>query len=414
METSQRKSNRRPPVLFLLAVGFFVGSFAGAAFGVFFALSIDTGRLADDAGMSPGLLRSADRLPSEDQGVIASVKAVLPSVVSVAVIKEVSFYNQTGPMFPFEDFFGLSLPSQPNTGNKTPAQKQAVGGGTGFVISEDGLILTNRHVIDDQDAEYEVTMQDGKKYQAKVLDRDGLLDVAVLKIEAKGLPIAVLGDSDRLEIGQTVIAIGNALSEYRNTVTKGVVSGVGRRVVAGGQTGFSEIIEEAIQTDAAINPGNSGGPLIDLNGRVIGINTAVNREGQSIGFAIPVNAAKVVIDSIRSSGRIIRPWLGVRYVLVTPEMAAKEGWSKDYGAHITRGPRSGDKAVLPASPAAKAGIVEDDILLEVDGTRIDIEHPLSSLIGKKRMGDTVAVLLLRGGKEMTVQVTLGELPDEIN
>jgi serine protease Do len=223
--------------------------------------------------------------------------------------------------------------------------------------------------------------------------------------------VPALGDSEKLDAGETVIAIGNALSEYRNSVTKGVISGINRRVVAGDGTGQSEVLEEALQTDAAINPGNSGGPLIDLNGEVIGMNSAVNRSGQSIGFAIPIDAVKVVIDSVKAQGRIVRPWLGVRYVMLTPDSAKANGLDVGYGAMIVGGTGSDTgPAIMKGSPAEKAGLKTGDVLLEIDGVKLDDAHALSSLIATRRAGDTIRITYLRDKAQHTLEATLGELP----
>lgn len=355
---------------------------------------------------------------SEDELVTALVKKVQPAVVSIAISKNVrSFSNRTGPnIFPFDDFFeqfGFPSPTpqpQPEQEQGPPSsgKKQVVGGGTGFVISSDGMILTNKHVVSDGEAEYAVTTNDGKQHPANVLALDPVNDLAIMKIDAKGLPTVTLGDSDRIAIGQTVVAIGNSLAQFPNTVTKGVISGLGRRVTAGDNRGMSEVIEGAIQTDAAINPGNSGGPLVSLRGDVIGINTAVSQAGQLIGFAIPINEAKRAIASVKKTGKIVRPWLGVRYVLVTKELAEKNQLSVDYGALIARGQTQTDFAVIPGSPADKAGLVENDIILEIDGVKIDEDHPLSRLVARKNPGDTIMLKVLSKGKEKAVKVVLGE------
>ena len=209
-----------------------------------------------------------------------------------------------------------------------------------------------------------------------------------------------------------MIAIGNTLAQYRNTVTRGVVSGIGRRVDAGGVGIGTEVIEGAIQTDAAINPGNSGGPLIDLEGKVVGINTAINREGQSIGFAIPINEAKQVIESVKKHGRIVRPWLGVRYVLLNEQIAQENQLAVNHGALVVHGPKQTDLAVIPGGPADKAGIRENDIILSADGVAVDTEHPLGLIIGKKNPGDKVVLLLRRGTEERSITVTLGEFPQK--
>jgi serine protease Do len=243
-----------------------------------------------------------------------------------------------------------------------------------------------------------------------VLARDTVIDLALMKIDAQDLPALTLGDSDALELGQTVVAIGNALGEFSNSVTRGIVSGVRRRIVAGGTLSGSEVIEEAIQTDAAINPGNSGGPLLTLDGMVVGVNTAVSERGQSVGFAIPINVAKQSIESVRQSGRIIRPFLGVRYTVITPEFAEKNRLPVDYGALVTRGSEPGAVAIVPGSPADKAGIVENDIILEADGTKIDLDHSLVGIIGRHKVGDTLDFKLYHKGDTETVAVTLAEMP----
>ncbi len=395
-----------------LTAGFLAGSFAGAAFGVFFALSLNQSQFPPPAPLpSAGTAVAV----SEDARVIGAVKKVSPSVVSIAVLKDVSqIYNQANPFFSFNEFFGIAppAPALPKPGG-APPPKQQVGGGSGFIISSGGLVLTNKHVVLDDGAEYQVNLQDGRSFKATMLAKDVILDLAVLKIDAKDLPVVDLGDSDKLQIGQTVIAIGNVLAEYQNTVTKGVVSGINRRVVASEGGNYSEVIDEAIQTDAAINPGNSGGPLVDLQGKVVGVNTAINQAGQSIGFAIPIDAAKVVIDSVRKTGKIERPWLGVRYALVTKDLAQANGLGVDYGALVVRGSGANEPAVVSGSPADKAGIVEHDILLEIEGVRIDADHSLSIAVSRKRAGDVVRLKVLHQGKERTVDVILGQLPDSI-
>ncbi|MCD6471094.1 trypsin-like peptidase domain-containing protein [bacterium] len=352
-----------------------------------------------------------------EKDTITAVKKVSPSVVSIVISKYVSkYYGNLEELFPYDEFFDFGFPFDfeffsPNPKN-FKKEKTKVGGGTGFVISsKEGLILTNKHVVSDKDAEYTVVTNDGQKYNAKVLARDPFNDIAVLKVKNINLPEVTLGDSDELEIGQTVIAIGNALGEYRNTVTKGVISAIGRTVVAGDTRG-SEVLENVIQTDAAINPGNSGGPLVDLKGRVIGINVAMNRAGQLIGFAIPINQAKTVIQSVKKYGKIIRPYLGVRYILINKAIAKNNNLKVDYGALIIRGRNPGDLAVVPGGPADKAGIVENDIILEVNGHKITEKHSLGREIERYKPGDKVKLKILHKGKEKIVWVTLGEYKEK--
>ncbi len=345
----------------------------------------------------------------EDSATIKVVSKVSPSVVSIIITKDLSkIYDQTGPnSFPFDDFFEFGFPF--GSESQTPQGKQEIGGGTGFIISPDGLILTNKHVVSDTEAEYTVLTNEGKKYDATVLGTDPFNDLAVVKIEASELPVVELGDSDKIKIGQTVIAIGNTLGEYRNTVTKGVISGINRQIVAGDTLGAQEeIIEEAIQTDAAINPGNSGGPLINLVGQVIGVNTAVSREGQLVGFAIPVNQAKQIIESVIKEGRIIRPMLGVRYTLVNKEVAEANNLTVDYGALVIEGSQN-EPAVIPGGPADKAGVRDGDVILELNEQKIDQDHTLAHEIQKYKPGDEVTLKILRGEEEKVLVATLVEI-----
>ncbi len=233
--------------------------------------------------------------------IIDAVKTASPAVVAITISKNVPIiercpYNPFSNLPPeFQQFFGQNLqfyqPCQKGT------KLQEVGGGSGFIISADGLILTNKHVVQDPAAEYTVFTNDGKKYSAKVLARDPNIDIAVIKISASNLPTIKLGDSDLIQVGQTAIAIGNALGEFRNTVNVGVVSGLSRNITASGGGGFVETIYDVIQTDASINPGNSGGPLLNSRGEVMGINTAIAQNAQSIGFAIPINQVKEIISN---------------------------------------------------------------------------------------------------------------------
>jgi len=349
-----------------------------------------------------------------ESAVIAAVKKASPAVVSIVISEQVPIveqcpYNPFGDLPPeFQQFFG-NTPSvtQPCDTGKT--QLQEVGGGSGFIISSDGLILTNKHVVSDTAASYTVITNDGKKYTAKVLARDPSQDFAVVKINATGLPSVSLGDSDGLELGQTAIAIGNALGQFSNTVSIGVVSGLERTVTASDQAdGQQETIQGVIQTDAAINPGNSGGPLLDLAGDVIGINTAVASGAQSIGFAIPINRAKHDIASVKTTGNIQSPYLGVRYITVTSDIATQQNLPISSGA-LVRG--SGDgPAVAPGSPADKAGIQAEDIILKVNGQQLDANHVLGDVIAQYNVGDTVTLTVNRGGKEITLKATLGQRP----
>lgn len=355
---------------------------------------------------------------SEEEAVIAAVKKASPSVVSIIVKKELSkILDKTGPgVVPFDNFFEFGFPFdfrfEPQAdGDESPRGKQRIGGGTGFIISQDGLILTNKHVVSDEDAEYTVITNDSTEYTGKVLAKDPINDLAIVKIEAKDLQPLALGDSQSIAIGQTVIAIGYTLGQYSNTVTRGVISGINRVVQAADGSGTLEIIQEAIQTDAAINPGNSGGPLLNLSGEVIGVNTAINQEGQSIGFAIPINIAKRSVESVKKNGRIIRPWLGVRYVPVDKILKEKNNLSVDYGALVMGNTDKKELGVIGGSPAAKAGLREGDIILEFNGQKIDDGHSLAHEVAKYNPGDEVKLKILSGEKEKEITVKLEEFKE---
>ncbi len=352
----------------------------------------------------------------EEDAVIKLVKGVSPSVASIIISKDLSkIYDRTGPrVFSFDNFFDLGFPApqfERRDGEGAQKGKERVGGGSAFIISSDGLLLTNKHVVSDSDAEYTVVLSDGKEYPAKVLAKDLVNDLAIVKIDAKNLQPLTLGDSSGIQIGQTVIAIGNTLGEYANTVTRGVISGINRVVVASDTRGATEVIQEAIQTDAAINAGNSGGPLLNLAGEVIGINAAVNQEGQSIGFALPINIAKRSVESVKKFGRIIRPWLGVRYSLIDKETKEKNSLPVDYGALIVGNGEKKELAVIAGSPASKAGLAEGDIILEVNGQKIDFGHALANEINKYNPGDEIVLKIFSKGSEKKVNIKLEEFKE---
>ena len=371
------------------------------------------------AGATTTPYQSAD---SYEQAVIDAVKKASPAVVSIVVSKDVPIIEQCPQEFSpfsnlppeFQQFFGNGFGG--NFQTYVPCQKgsklQEVGGGSGFIVSPDGLIVTNKHVVSDTSATYTVLLNNGKKYDAKVLARDPVQDLALIKIDATGLPTLSLGNSDGLQLGQTTIAIGNALGEFRNTVSVGVLSGLARTITASGATYGSETIQGVMQTDAAINPGNSGGPLLDLNGDVIGINTAIVSGAQNIGFAIPINQAKKDIESVQKSGVIETPYLGVRYLSITADMAKTQNLSVDHGA-LLRGDTNGP-AIVPGSPAEKAGLKAEDIILEVNGSTVDATNTLISLIDRYSVGDTVTLKVERGNQSLDIPVTLAKRPDSLS
>jgi len=347
---------------------------------------------------------------TQEEAVISAVKKYSPAVASIIISKDVPvmeeyYYNPFGDDSPLD----VQIPGYRQKGT----EKQEVGGGTGFFISSDGLIITNKHVVMDTAAEYTVFTNDGKKYPAKVLAKDPVQDLALIKIEASDpsqtFPTVKLGDSDSLQIGQTVIAIGNALGEFRNTVSVGVISGLQRTVSASGSGSFSETLEDIIQTDAAINPGNSGGPLLNLRGEVIGINTAVAESAQSIGFAIPINKAKRDIEQVRVNNKITYPFLGIHYVVINQDIKDKNELTVDYGAWVQKG-QGTEPAVTKDSAAAKAGVKEGDIVLELNGEKITESNSLAKIILKYNPGDQVSLKILRDDKELELQATLGDRP----
>ena len=349
---------------------------------------------------------------SQESLVVGAVKKTNPAVVSIVISKNVPKYeacsNQNqqnidpfGGIFGGSNFF-FNMPQYCQNGT----QKQDIGGGSGFFVSPDGLIVTNKHVVVQKDVEYTVFTNDGKKHTATILARDPVLDIALIKITGSDYTYLNLGNSETLQIGQSVIAIGNALGEFRNTVSVGVVSGLARSITAGDNMGNSETLEHVIQTDAAINPGNSGGPLLDLSGDVIGVNVAVAQGSQNVGFALPINSVKGAINSVKATGKIVRPYLGVRYVAIDETMKEKNNLTVDYGVLVKPGTTASDLAVIPGSPADKAGIVENDIILEIDGTKIDDKNSLASLVRGKNVGDVINLKILHKGTEKTVQVTL--------
>jgi len=346
---------------------------------------------------------------SQEQLIIDTVKKAKDSTVSIVISKDVPILEKY-----FSNPFGESSPLnfQIPQYRQNGTEKKEVGGGSGFIVSEDGYIITNRHVVSDETAEYTVIMNDAAtKYDAKVIARDPLNDIAVIKIEEKGLPFLSFADSDILQVGQTAIAIGSPLLEFKNSVSVGVVSGLSRKITAGDGRGMSEKLEGVIQTDAAINPGNSGGPLLDIHGNIIGVNVAV-ASAENIGFSLPANTVKSIFDSVQKTGKIVRPFLGIRFIPITKAIKETNSLSVDYGVLVLRGEKPEELAVVPGSPADKAGITENDIILEVDGVKLDDNVSLPNFIAKKNVGDSVEMKVLHKGEEKTVTVKLEEKSDK--
>lgn len=343
--------------------------------------------------------------------VVDAIKKTQSSVVSIAVSKEIP--EELLANLPIFGPGGLQSPFAPREGeNQLPHEHERIqiGGGSGFIVSSDGLIITNKHVVRDPTATYSVILFNDKVLPAKILSRDPINDIAVLKIETKqDLTIANLGDSSKLELGETLVAIGNALGTFKNTVSVGVVSGLSRFLSAqDGLAGTISHLRGLIQTDAAINPGNSGGPLINIKGEAVGINVATVMGAENIGFAIPINSAKRDLEDIKNYGRIRKPFLGVRYLIINEKIQSQFGLPTDYGAYILKEDIPGDEAVVPGSPAAKAGLKEKDVILEFKDQKIDEKKTLQDLLENCKIGDKISITFLRLGKEQKTKIVLEE------
>lgn len=328
----------------------------------------------------------------EESVITKVVEESLPSVVTIGISKTTSG-NDTFGVDPFDLF---------NPFRRVPGSVRKIEQniGSGFIISEDGLIITNKHVVSDTDATYKVLTNNNKKFDIVKIYRDPLNDLAILKINASGLKPLKLGDSSNLKLGQMAIAIGTPLGEFQNTITVGIVSGLGRGITAGSPfEGYVEKLDNVIQTDAAINPGNSGGPLLNSKGQTVGVNTALAGEGQNIGFAIPVNVVKDLIDNFNKQGGIFeRPYIGVRYKILDKQTAVLNELVE--GAYVIE--------VIEDSPAAKAEIQEEDIIIEFDGQKVkgDDDQGLAKQILKKKIGNSVSLKIWRNGQTLNKQLTL--------
>ncbi len=350
---------------------------------------------------------------TENSDIVNVVKKASPAVVSIIISQNLSmvpgFGSSSDNSDPFFNFFYNNGQSQqqPDSGSGSGSSDlQQVGAGSGFFVSSDGLIVTNKHVVSDSNASYTVITSDGKQYTAQVVAQDPVNDLALVKIKISNAPYLQLASSSGLQVGQQVIAIGNSLGQYQNTVTSGIISGIGRQITAGGEDG-SEQLNGVIQTDAAINPGNSGGPLLNSLGQVVGINTAIDQQGQLVGFAIPSNEISTDISSYQSSGKITHAFLGVRYEMLTPDLVQQDNLPVQNGAIIVRGQTDTDFAVQPGSPADKAGLMENDIITAVNGTAVTVNDPLSEIMENYKPGDKVQLQVYHRGKQESVSVTLG-------
>lgn len=326
---------------------------------------------------APSFVKQA--VVEEESAIIDVVDKVSPAVVSV-VEKTSDFDPFSGPI----------------------ESKQGVG--TGFIVDASGLIVTNNHVVSDPGASYSVVLKDGQSFEVKKIYRDGLNDLALLEVKGANLPVVQLGDSSKLKVGQKAIAIGNALGEFSNTVTVGVVSGLSRQMTASGAFGTApKTYNDVIQTDAAINPGNSGGPLLNIAGQVIGINVATSRGAENIGFAIAVNRLKPVLQSFKESGRIIRPYLGVSFRTITRDIASFNRLPE--GAYITQ--------IGTGTPADKAGLETGDIITKIGGKAINEKNTLDYEIQQDyKVGDKVKLTVDRRGTVLNLEAVLEEAPEQ--
>jgi serine protease Do len=347
---------------------------------------------------------------TEQSLTIDAIEKSSPAVVSIIITKDVPIYDSYSRTFdPFGYLFGYgnnTMPEQRGT------ELQEIGGGSGFFISADGYIVTNNHVVSDADANYTVLTKDGDRFSAEVLATDSIMDVAILKVDGNNFPYLKFADSDKLLQGQTVIAIGNALAEYQNSVSRGIISGLKRSIIASDSSGNqSEQLDNIIQTDAAINPGNSGGPLLDINGNVIGVNVAVQQSAENIGFALPGNMVKSIVDSVVEFGEIVRPYLGIRYTQVDSYIQEQNDLSVDYGVLLAPGSDNSEPAVVSGSPADKAGLKEGDVILEVDGTKLDDSLRLANIIRQKKVDQEIKIKILRDGNTYIKTIKLEKAPN---
>jgi len=326
-------------------------------------------------------------LTSTESAIVAAARKVSPAVVTI-VSEGTPLNDQT---FPFQ----------------IPGQPVPEGIGSGVIFDPNGWILTNRHVVAGSQ-KLTVRLSDGRRFDGTIYGIDTLTDLAIVKVGATGLPAAPIGDSSTIQVGQLAIAIGSPLGAYSNSVTSGIISALGRTIqVQGGQ------ISNLIQTDAAINPGNSGGPLLDATGNVIGINTAIASNGQGIGFAIPINIARPIMQQALAGQKLARPWIGIRYQMIDLDLQQAEKLPVAQGAWISGGQDASGQpqpAIVPGSPAEKAGLREGDIITSVEGITIDTSHPLDAVLTQFAPGKTVTIEIIRGGQKMTLRLTLGTRP----
>jgi serine protease Do len=346
-----------------------------------------------------------------ESSVVDAVNKSQDSVVSVIITQEVSRFRDFNDFDSFEDFRDFFR--NPG-GSNGETQEQQVGAGSGFIVTEEGHIVTNKHVVGETNADYTVIFNNGEEVEAEVLARDPILDIAFLKINTGDVGQEVkpidLADSDQIQVGQEAIAIGNSLGQFSNTVSKGIVSGLGREIVAGGLLSPRETLSNLIQTDASINPGNSGGPLLDIAGNVIGVNVA-KAEAENIGFAIPINSVKPILNSVIETGEISRPFIGVSYIPLTAQIAEENNLPVENGSYVTAG--EGQRAVVDGSPADRANVEDGDIITKVNGEEINQDNTLVKITAKYKPGDIVTLTVLKQDnnyEEQEIELEMAEFP----
>jgi serine protease Do len=336
--------------------------------------------------------------------IVEIAKKVCPAVITIIASKDLPKIED----FYFLPFQGEKVAFPKSINNEK--QKTKIGGGSAFVVSKDGYVLNCNHVVEDVEAEYTVIFDPDHRYTAEVLSRDPLTDTAILKIKDKeDFPFLKLADSDKVELGEPVIAAGNPLGEFEDTLSAGIVSGLSRKITAHNEhlSVKSTCLRGLIQTDAAINPGNSGGPLINMDGEVIGINTAMVMGAENIGFALPINYIKEDLAEIKKEGRIKRPYLGVKYVMLNEQIAKENKLNCAFGALVVR-EMFGEPAVAKNSSASEAGVKEYDIILEVNGRDVNEDNTLNDILSDCAIGDKITMKVLRGDKEITLETILKE------
>jgi serine protease Do len=338
----------------------------------------------------------------EQSAIIDLVEKSNQSVVSISISKQIPLRRSS----PFDYFFGI--PSQ-NNPSQNEEVNRTIGGGTGFVVSSDGLIITNKHVVSDSSATYKVLFNDGSESKAEVKALHPTQDLAIIKVDKDNLKSVEFADSEQLKVGQTAVAIGNALNEFDNTVSRGVISGLRRSIVASDKMGNSEQLSQVIQTDAAINQGNSGGPLLDINAKVIGVNVATAEGAQSIGFAIPSNVVVRMIEDYKKFGKVKVPFIGVRYNMIVPGSEQAKQYGVENGALIIGDAQA--PAIVPNSPASKSGLKTGDIITKINDKNLSIKQQLADVVSQYKIGDKIELVVIRDGKEEQLSLTLEERPE---